>query len=157
MKRDPKTCDVCQTKRATRGTKRGGLAWCTACRKLHATAERTIAPFAAIVSEAERIGLPTAYHRDLWLHDRDALTANPLRPFVWAIGQTGTTIVWCDLATVRNHGARGFFDARSMVRTLVQCSRETLYHWNGRTLTRVNETQAEDILAGRTDADAVQP
>lgn len=95
--------------------------------------------YAAIRDEATLLGLPTSFRRDLTLHDRRELAARDSRePFVWALSESGTQIVWpvrCGL---------GWPDP---IASLERCFRGVrLYTWNGRVLRRASADVAKAFL-----------
>ena len=112
-----------------------GLNFCRACETAVEKAQDSCRAFSAAGGRAVRLGLPTAYHRDLWLHDRVAMTTAGNRPFVWCIGESGTTLVWIDAATLRRQD-RGWQSAQSFARTLRE-SRPHAFRWDGVDLVEV--------------------
>lgn len=53
--------------------------------------------YAALRSIAEKLSLPRRFKRDLIVHDRRAIRFQPVdRPFLWAIHEDGTHLVWLD-------------------------------------------------------------
>lgn len=105
---------------------------CGVCAEKVRIAMRDYPAFEAIVTAAESLGLPLAFARDLYLHDRDAI-ARPDAPerFMWCVGSTGTTIAWSTLG--KNYTDA---DAKAWARTLSE-ERPHAFEWNGRTLRKV--------------------
>lgn len=58
---------------------------------------KTHPAFAAIRYVSERLDLPKTFKRDVYMHDRRAIRYQPVsRPFVWAIRDHGSHLVWMD-------------------------------------------------------------
>ena len=85
--------------------------------------------YAAIVSESERTGLPTAYRRDLDYHDLRAIESRPGEPFLWALYESGTHLYF-----VRPDCARSYA-TREMPKIISQTWPDALFYlWDGTAL-----------------------
>jgi len=143
-------CDVCREHNVQRVAAypklRAGLNWCRDCVRAVWLAEASAPGFAAIVAKAGELGLPLAYHRDLWVHDRNALTDfAPGQDFLWAVGTTGTSIIFPHKTGV---GAEtfGYGTSASYVHTLRTCSRETIFVFQNGALRLVDDEAAVEFL-----------
>jgi hypothetical protein len=120
-----------------------GCNWCGPCVKAVEDMRATSPAFNALVECAIGLDVMRAYRRDLWLHDRNAISARPQTPFLWAIGDSGTTMCWAspDAGKPWTHAT-----AESMCRTLLQCSRPHIFIWDGKTLRHVDHVRAAYFL-----------
>ncbi len=104
--------------------------------------------YVAIANQAQILGLPVTFRTDLTNHDHTACERNPdTRRFVWAIGSTGTNMVWLDPCDV-HFSTRS---ARSLVDCFLQNDRAALYFWDGHTLASIDADRAVEILTTTHD------
>jgi len=109
------------------------------------------ARYEVLAARAAELALPRCFETDLTMHDRACLASNPVgRRFLWAIGESGTTLVWLDparLVTERLDIAVGNpVKARSLVRTLAEF-RPELHYWDGEKLEPITAERAVALLA----------
>jgi hypothetical protein len=88
--------------------------------------------FDAIVAEAERIGWPLQYRRDLYVHDRALLAQlDPSVPFLWIIREGGTHLYGATFTDDRPGRDASHF-AKSVASTFAEPCH--FYTWDGRRL-----------------------
>lgn len=71
--------------------------------------------FLQMLAEAARLGWPTAFENDLYLHDRHILAAHPAEAMVWIL---------------RSHGTH-LFPTECESPAASQCVREVIHYWSG--------------------------
>jgi hypothetical protein len=99
----------------------------------------------AILAEAERVGWPVKYRRDLYVHDRAYLNQlDPSIPFVWILREHGTHLN--DVTYVDGVGHDAVHFAESVPR-IFSSERCRVYTWDGRYLRKhqTPETAADAI------------
>ena len=99
--------------------------------------------YAAIVVEAERVGWPTGYRRDLYVHDRNACARLPADvPFVFVLRENGTHLFPVTYRDGAGHGAPHF---AVPCPAIFRYERSRVYTWDGSRLTahRTPEAAAE--------------
>lgn len=95
-----------------------------------------------ILEAARALGWPSLFEADLYVHDRRTLVKTPHdQRFVWAIGPTGTHILWGE--------SRGWMQSKtaSYVRAVADM-RPEFFAWDGKSLQR---TTAEDAIVFLTE------
>lgn len=137
-------CAICR-ERASAWTLRGHR-FCRDCQEALHAAELAHPAFRAICGVAITLGMPHAFPRDLFLHDRSHFErdAASLERFVWCIGSTGTTFAWFS-------GSRSLstMSAKSAGHWLAHLSEERphAYYWNGHALRPVRLDEPEALIA----------
>lgn len=87
----------------------------------------------AIVAAAEKIGWPTCYKDDLFLHDKNACEQHSEnRPFAWSVRETGTHLIYGDSEFDRSWGRAAANSDGDRARYFV---------WNGTSLKSVSQEQ----------------
>jgi hypothetical protein len=97
----------------------------------------------AIVAEAERVGWPLHYRRDLYVHDRASIAhTSASEPFLWVLRECGTHFCPVSFVDGVGHGASHFAESVPQIFGPKVCR---LYSWDGRTLRehKTPETAAE--------------
>lgn len=102
----------------------------------------------SILEAARALGWPALFEADLYVHDRVTLAKTPAdRPFVWAIGETGTHILWPEPRSWRRA------ETASYVRA-VRDMRPEFFAWDGRGLQPITAEDAVEFLTELQEADA---
>jgi hypothetical protein len=88
----------------------------------------------AVLKEAERVGWPLKYRRDLYVHDRATLgMLDPSVPFVWLLREHGTHLSEVTYVDGVGHDAAHFAESVPQIFRPQVCH---VYTWDGRYLHR---------------------
>ncbi len=100
--------------------------------------------YEALAKRAQELGLPIAWKTDLTKHDFDACSENPdSRRFIWAIGETGTNMVWLDPCQVNPERAR------DTVNYWLDNDRAAVHYYDGAKLTEITPDTAIHFLENK--------
>jgi hypothetical protein len=101
-----------------------------------------------MLAHARALGWPRSFPADLQEYDRAALRrADPCTRFVWAIGETGTTLVWVGRPNDRRYDIDR---ARSLATTFAE-ERPRMFAWDGVALHSIDRDRCVAFLTERDD------